>query len=144
MNEHGPETLLEAVRHFADLEVCRAYMLSIKWPDGRITCPHCQGANVGIIATRKLLKCRACKKQFSAKTGTIFEKSPLPLSVWFAAVWLIANAKNGVSSCELARAVGITPKSAWFCLHRIRLAMRTGAFRKLKGEIESDETYAEV
>jgi transposase-like protein len=72
---------------------------------------------------------------------TIFEDSPLPLSSWFVAVWLIANTKNGTSSCELARALGVTQKTAWFMLHRIRLAMRTGSFRKMHGTVESDETF---
>jgi transposase-like protein len=141
MNEHGPETLLEAVRHFSDLEVCHQYMLALKWPDGTPRCPKCGGDNIGTIATRRLLKCRPCKKQFSAKTDTIFEDSPLPLSSWFVAVWLIANTKNGTSSCELARALGVTQKTAWFMLHRIRVAMRTGSFRKLTGVVESDETF---
>jgi transposase-like protein len=116
-------------------------MLALKWPDGKITCPECQGDNIGRIETRKLLKCRACRKQFSAKTDTIFEDSPLGLDKWFTAVWLIANAKNGTSSCELARAIGVTQKTAWFMLHRIRLAMRLGTFRKMNGTVESDETY---
>lgn len=141
MNEQGPQTLLEAVRHFADKDARQAYMIMIKWPDGRIVCPKCDSDNVGKIETRRLFKCRACRKQFSAKTGTIFEDSPLGLDKWFVAVWLIANAKNGVSSCELARAIGITQKSAWFMLHRIRLAMRSGTFRKLRDVVESDETF---
>lgn len=141
MADTGPTTLLEAVQHFADNDVCRAYMESIKWPTGRIVCPKCDGDNIGRIETRQLYKCRACKKQFSAKTDTIFEDSPLPLSKWFVAVWMIANCKNGISSLELHRALGITQKSAWFMLHRIRLAMRTGTFRKMPGPVESDETY---
>lgn len=139
MNEHGPETLIDAVRYFGDRAMCESYMVGIKWPDGRIVCPRCESDNVGTIATRSMFKCRACKKQFSSKVGTIFEDSPLPLSSWFVAVWL--NAKNGVSSCELGRAIGVTQKSAWFMLHRIRLAMRTGTFRKLHGTVESDETF---
>ena len=141
MNEHGPETLIDAVRYFADRAMCESYMIGIKWPDGRIVCPRCDSDNVGTITTRSMFKCRACKKQFSSKVGTIFEDSPLPLSSWFVAVWLIANTKNGTSSCELARALGVTQKTAWFMLHRIRLAMRTGTFRKLHGTVESDETF---
>lgn len=143
MTEHGPETLIEAVRHFANLDTCHAYMLALKWPDGKIVCPKCGGDKVGNVASRRLLQCKAkdCRKQFSAKVGTIFEDSPLPLSSWFVGVWCIANAKNGISSCELGRALGITQKSAWFVLHRIRLAMRTPAFRKLEGVVESDETF---
>lgn len=141
MNE--PQTLIDAVRHFADLDVCHAYMIGLKWPDGKITCPKCAGENIGVIASRRMLQCKSveCRKQFSAKVGTIFEDSPLPLSQWFVAVWCIANAKNGISSCELARALGVTQKSAWFMLHRIRTAMRTQSFRKLDGEVESDETF---
>lgn len=141
MNEHGPETLIEAVRYFADESVCMEQMRRIKWPDGKIVCPKCAGENIGVIATRGIWKCRACKKQFSAKVDTIFEQSQLGLSKWFVGVWMIANCKNGISSLELHRALGITQKSAWFMLHRIRLAMRTGSFRKLRGVVESDETF---
>jgi transposase-like protein len=93
------------------------------------------------LTTRRLWKCKACKRQFSVKVGTIFEDSPIGLDKWLASIWLIANSKNGVSSHELARAIGITQKSAWFVLHRIRLAMQTGTFRMLDGEVEVDETY---
>jgi transposase-like protein len=138
-----PKTLLEAVRHFSDPIVCYRYMVEVKWPDGKITCPKCGGENVGAVVTRCLLQCKAkeCRKQFSAKVGTIFEDSPLGLDKWFVAVWFIANTKNGTSSCELARAIGVTQKSAWFMLHRIRLAMQTPTFRKLSGTVESDETF---
>lgn len=136
-----PQSLLEAVKYFADLDVCNAYMRKIKWPDGKPTCPKCGGDNIGEIATRSMLKCRACKKQFSYKVGTIFEDSPLGLDKWFVAVWAIANAKNGISSHEIGRALDVTQKTAWFMLHRIREAMRSGTFRKLSGTIESDETF---
>ena len=138
-----PRTLIEAVRHFSDIAVCDALMISLKWPDGKIVCPKCGGDKIGRIESRRLLQCKssACRKQFSAKVGTIFEDSPLPLSSWFVAVWSIANCKNGISSCELARALGVRQKSAWFMLHRIRLAMKTRTFRKLDGEVESDETF---
>ena len=106
MNGQNPETLIEAVRHFSNLDACHAYMVALKWPDGKITCPKCGSDNVGQVASRRLLQCRdkACRKQFSAKLGTIFEDSPLPLSSWFVAVWCIANDKNGISSCELGPA----------------------------------------
>lgn len=138
-----PKTLIEAVRHFSDLDVCHEYMIQVKWPDGKISCPKCGGENIGRIASRRMLQCKAkdCRKQFSAKVNTIFEDSPLPLSSWFVAVWCIANAKNGISSCELARALGVRQPSAWFMLHRIRMAMKTGNFRRLNGEVESDETF---
>lgn len=136
----GPQTLLEAVRHFSDLDVCHNYMIGVKWPNG-IACPKCSGTEIGRIATRRMLKCRACGKQFGVKVGTIFEDSPLGLDKWFVAVWCIANAKNGISSCELARALGVRQPSAWFMLHRIRAAMETGSFRKMDGTVESDETF---
>jgi transposase-like protein len=141
MPTEGPQTLVEAVRHFADLDVCHAYMIALKWPDGHIVCPKCGSDKIGVIESRRMLQCRECRKQFSAKVGTIFEDSPLPLSHWFVAVWCIANAKNGISSCELARALGVTQKTGWFMLHRIREAMKTRTFRKLDGEVESDETF---
>jgi transposase-like protein len=136
-----PENLMDAVRYFADLSVCNDYMRGVKWPDGKPTCPHCRSDNVATIATRPILQCRACRKQCSYKTGTIFEDSPLGLDKWFVAVWCIANAKNGISSHELGRALGVTQKSAWFMLHRVREAMRTGTFTKLSGIVESDETF---
>src|SRR6266567_4238613 len=138
-----PQTLMEAVRYFSDLDVCHSYMTQAKWPDGKITCPKCGGENIGNITSRRIFQCKnkECRKQFSTKVGTIFEDSPLSLDKWFVAVWCITNAKNGISSCELARALGITQKSAWFVLHRVRLAMQTGTFEKLKGEVEADETF---
>ena len=119
-----PETLMEAVRYFADLEICDLYMRRIKWPDGHVACPFCGSERIGEIKSRHLLRCKECRKQFSHKVGTIFEDSPLGLDKWFVAVWCIANARNGISSHELGRAIGVTQKSAWFMLHRIRLAMR--------------------
>lgn len=143
MNNNTPKTLMEAVAYFADPAVTFKAMLGAKWPDGKIACPKCNGEAVGVITSRSMLQCKAkdCRKQFSCKVGTIFEDSPLGLDKWFVAVWCIANAKNGISSCELARALGVTQKTAWFMLHRIRLAMRTKSFRKLAGEVESDETF---
>jgi transposase-like protein len=135
-----PETLIEAVRYFSDLDICHTYMAKIKWPNG-ISCPHCESKKIGVITSRKMLQCKECRKQFSYKVGTIFEDSPLGLDKWFVAVWSIANCKNGISSHELGRALGVTQKTAWFMLHRIREAMRTGTFTKLRGEVESDETF---
>lgn len=137
----SPKNLIEAVRYFSDLRVCNDYMRSIKWPDGRVTCPRCDSESVYEISTRPILKCRACKKQSSYKVGTIFEDSPLGLDKWFVAVWSIANCKNGISSHEIGRALGVTQKTAWFMLHRVRGAMRSGTFRKLNGVVESDETF---
>jgi transposase-like protein len=137
----APKTLLEAVVHFANLDTCHAHLAAIKWPEG-VSCPACGGKDIGNIASRRMYQCRAkcCRKQFSVKVDTIFEDSPLPLNKWFVAVWSITNAKNGISSCELARAIGVTQKSAWHMLHRIRHAMKVGSFQKFSGEIESDET----
>ncbi len=144
MSTEHPKTLIDAVTYFADPQVCHDYMKSIRWPDGVIVCPKCGGDKVGEIASRRMFQCKSkgCRKQFSTKVGTIFEGSPLSLQKWFVAVWSIANAKNGISSCELARAIGVTQKSAWFMLHRVRLAMKTKSFKKrIKGEIEGDETF---
>lgn len=137
--EH-PETLLEAVRYFSDLDVCTEYLASIRWEHGP-TCPRCGSIDHSYITTRRIWKCRACKRQYSVKLGTIFEDSALGLDKWLPAVWLAANSKNGISSHELGRALGTTQKSAWFMLHRIRLAMQTGTFDKLDGTVEADETY---
>ena len=136
-----PQTLLEAVRYFSDLDVCHVYMRRIKWPDGKLCCPKCESRNIGEIATRRTLKCRDCGRQFSVKVGTIFEDSPLGLDKWFVAVWCIANAKNGISSHELGRALGVTQKTAWFMLHRIRKAMEVGRIDKFDGPAEADTTY---
>lgn len=141
MTQELPKSLLEAVRYFSDLGVCHQYMRKIKWADGKPVCPHCESDRIGEIATRHLFRCKDCRKQFSTKVDTIFEDSPLGLDKWFVAVWCIANAKNGISSHELGRALDITQKSAWFMLHRIREAMKTGSFRKLEGEVETDETF---
>lgn len=141
MEIETPETLMEAVRYFADQQVCNEYMRRIKWPGAEPSCPHCGSENIGEVKSRNLIQCRACRKQASYKTGTIFEDSPLGLDKWFVAIWAIANCKNGISSYELARAVGITQKSAWFVLHRIREAMKSRSFTKFGGTIEVDETF---
>ncbi|HUT88316.1 MAG TPA: IS1595 family transposase [Thermoguttaceae bacterium] len=136
-----PKTLMEAVRYYADPEVCHQLMVKAKWPDGKIVCPECGGRSIGEIKSRRMFQCRECRKQFSAKVGTIFEDSPLPLDKWFVAVWCVANCKNGISSYELARAIGVTQKTAWFVLHRIRLAMEASAPDTLDGPTEADTTY---
>lgn len=137
-----PQTLQEAIIYFSNPDICLNFMVEMRWPDG-VTCPHCQSKEVGFLATRKIWKCKRkeCRKQFSAKVGTIMEDSPLGIDKWLIAIWLIANAKNGISSYEIHRALGITQKTAWFLLQRIRLAMQTGTFEQLSGEIEADETY---
>jgi transposase-like protein len=135
-----PTSLLEAVTYFSDLDVAADYVAKLRWPNGPI-CPKCGSTEHSYLKTRRIWKCKSCKRQFSVKVGTIFEDSPLPLTKWLPAIWLAANAKNGISSHELARALGITQKSAWFMLQRIRLAMQTGSFAKLSGIVEVDETY---
>ena len=135
-----PQNLLEAVRYFSDVDVATGFVAKLRWPNGPI-CPRCEGTEHSYLTTRRVWKCKACKKQFSVKLGTIFEDSALGLDKWLPAVWLIANSKNGISSHELGRALGTTQKSAWFMLHRIRLAMQTGSFEKFSGIVEVDETY---
>jgi transposase-like protein len=135
-----PKTLVEAIRYFSDPDVCVDFVAKLRWPDGPV-CPRCEGREHSYLTTRRVWKCKSCKRQFSVKLGTIFEDSAIPLDKWLAAIWLLANSKNGVSSHELARAIGVTQKSAWFMTHRIRLAMQSGSFDKLSGEVEADETY---
>jgi transposase-like protein len=133
---------MEAVRYFADPDVALAHMVELRWPQG-VHCPHCGRTDVRFLATRRIWECKEkhAKRQFSAKVGTIFEDSAIPLDKWFVAIWQIANCKNGISSYELARSLGITQKSAWHMNHRIRLAMKMGTIEKLSGECEADETY---
>jgi transposase-like protein len=140
-NNEFPETLSGAIKYFADADAALNFMVSVRWPDGKVCCPNCQKTNAAFLATRRLWKCRDCKKQFSVKVGTIFEDSPLGLDKWLPAFWMIVNANNGISSCELGRALGVTQKTAWFMLHRIRLAMQNGSMEKLSGEVEADGTY---
>jgi transposase-like protein len=135
-----PTNLIGAIRYFSDIDVCTDFVASLRWPDGP-ACPRCGDMAYSYLSTRRLWKCKGCKRQYSVKVGTIFEDSPLGLDKWLPSVWLIANSKNGVSSHELARALGVTQKSAWFMLHRVRLAMQTGSFDKLDGTVEVDETF---
>lgn len=139
-NERLPETLLEAVKFFSDPDVSLAFVAKLRWPGG-ITCPRCEAPEPSFLSTRRLWKCRGCKKQFSVKVGTIFEDSPLGLDKWLPALWMVVNCKNGISSYEMARALGVTQKSAWFMDHRIRLAVQEGTFEPMSGEVEVDETF---
>jgi transposase-like protein len=139
-----PETLQDAIKHFSDYGNCHAFMVGIRWSSGEVCCPECGSVRVRYIQTRRQWECREKhpKRRFSLKTGTIMEDSPLPLEKWLAALWLEVNSKNSVSSWELHRALGITQKSAWFVLHRLRHALHVGSFdRKLQGVIEADETF---
>jgi transposase-like protein len=139
--EELPETLSEAITYFGDETRTLEFMMALRWPDGVVRCNRCESDNVLFLANARRWKCRACKNQFSVKVGTVFEDSPLSLSKWIPALWVIVNAKNGVSSCELGRSLGVTQKTAWFMLQRIRLAMQQGSFRKLRGVCEADESY---
>jgi transposase-like protein len=146
-----PQTKLEAIRYFADEQKAHDFLVAMRWPDG-VKCPHCDSDNVGHLSvslkrarsgkinTRRIWNCKACRRQFTVKVRTIFEDSPLALGTWLPAVWMVVNSKNGVSSCELARDLGITQKSAWHMAHRIRAAMHDGVFT-MAGEVEADETF---
>src|SRR5688572_25279838 len=138
-----PKTLADAIRFFSTFENCKDYMVARRWPNG-VACPTCGSKDVYFVASRKGWECktRHPQRKFTLKTGTIFEDSPLGFDKWLPAVWMIANCKNGVSSWELHRAVGVTQKTAWFMLQRIRLAMQDDhSGGKLSGSVEIDETY---
>ena len=141
-----PKSLLEMARYFTDGDVCVDFVAQMRWPTG-VECPHCGNKRVSYLSSRRIWKCMAgsCHKQFSVKTGSVFEDSPLPLDKWLMAVWMVVNCKNGVSSYEVHRSLGVTQKSAWFMLHRIRRALQQGSWEKLGGEeggpVEIDETF---
>lgn len=142
----APQTLQEAIQFFSDFENCRQFMIAVRWPDGKVKCPTCGSEQVTYLQNARLYKCyeKHPRPKFSLKVGTVFEDSPLPLEKWLPAVWMLSNCKNGASSWEIHRALGITQKSAWFMMHRIRLAMQCGSFVKLGGdggEVEVDETF---
>ncbi|MGC2109892.1 MAG: IS1595 family transposase [Candidatus Korobacteraceae bacterium] len=137
----SPQTLQQAIQHFTDEQVCIDAVAAMRWPEG-VECPHCDAKQPYYLKTQKRWKCRMCRKQFSVKVGTIFEDSPVSLCKWLPALWMIVSDKNGISSWELHRALGVTQKTAWFMLHRLRLAMRHNSIRKLDGgPVEVDETY---
>jgi transposase-like protein len=137
-----PKTLQDAIVYFANPDNCVAYLVDRRWPDG-VTCPTCGRKDVAYVPSRRLWQCkkRHPKAQFSIKIGTIFEDSPITLDKWLLTMWMLANCKNGVSSYEISRATGITQKSTWFMLQRIRLALQSQSGGKLGGEVEADETY---
>jgi transposase-like protein len=139
----SPETLQQAIEFFADPANCHAFMVALRWPDGIVSCPTCGRPNPAWLANVQRFQCGAKhpKRQFSVKVGTIFEDSPIALKSWLLAVWMIVNCKNGISSYEIARALGVTQKTGWFMLHRIRKAMQDSDGGQLGGEIEIDETY---
>src|SRR3712207_1660385 len=141
-----PKPLQAAIIFFSNPENCREYMASRRWQNGPV-CPTCGRTDVTFLAKQNKWQCKSAhaKRQFTVKVGTIFEDSPLGLDKWLTAVWMVTNCKNGVSSYEIHRAIGVTQKTAWFMLHRIRLAMQTGSFEKKMGgdgnPVEADETF---
>jgi len=139
-----PKTLQEAIKFFSDEQKTFDYAVSLRWLTGKVTCPRCDSTEHSFISTRRIWFCKGCKKQFTVKVGTIFEDSPLGMDKWMIAIWMLVNCKNGISSYEIARALGITQKSAWHMMHRVRLALHNKDFVKLGGpgsEVEVDETF---
>jgi transposase-like protein len=140
---NSPETLQEAIKYFADDQRAFEFMKEVRWPDGKVSCPRCGSDEVSFISTRKLWTCKQCKtkKQFTIRVGTILEDSPIKFEKWICAFWLIANAKNGIGSYEIGRALGVTQRTGWFMLQRIRLAMQNGSIVKMDSRVEVDETF---
>lgn len=136
-----PETLQEAIVYFSDPQRAFDYAVALRWPDGKVTCPRCKGSKHSFIKTRRIWFCYDCKKQFTVKVGTLLEDSPISLDKWMAAFWMLVNCKNGVSSLEIHRALGVTQKTAWFMLQRLRLALHEKHSGKLQGHVEVDETF---
>jgi len=137
-----PTTLQEAIQYFSDPNNCRDYLVHRRWPDG-VTCPRCGSKNVLFLDKYNRWHCREKHDapQFTLKTGTVMEDSPIGLDKWLMVMWQIVNSKNGISSCEVHRAIGITQKSAWFMDHRIRFALGMAPGNKLSGQVEADETF---
>jgi transposase-like protein len=142
MKDGVPQTLQEAITYFADAQTAHDFAVKFRWPGG-ITCVHCGSMKEHVfISTRKLWRCRDCKKQFSVRLGTVMEDSPLSLSKWMTAMWLLSNCKNGISSYEIARDLGISQKSAWHLMHRVRAAQKAVSHnKKLRGIVEADECF---
>jgi transposase-like protein len=139
----GIKTLQAAVLHFSNYENCYKVMVQLRWPDGKVACPHCGSEKVSYLAKTRVWKCYSGhpRPTFSLKTGTVLEESPVGLDKWLPALWLVVNCKNGISSCELAKDLGVTQKTAWFMAHRLRYALKDGGFGLLSGEVEADETF---
>ena len=141
------KTLQGAIAYFSDPQRAFEAAVEFRWPGGNVTCPRCGQAKHSFIKTRRLWFCYVCKKQFTVKVGTIMEDSPITLDKWMMAFWMLANCKNGISSYELGKALGVRQNSAWFMLHRIREAMRDENVYKFGGDtgphpvVESDETF---
>src|SRR5437763_4403453 len=141
-NTKAPTTLQAAIIFFADPENCRQFMTELRWPDGKVICPACGSDSVKWLPNARVFKCfiKHPRQKFSLKVGTVFEDSPIGLEKWLPAMWLLVNCKNGISSWEIHRALGVTQKTAWFMLQRLRLAIQESG-GKLSGEIEVDETF---
>jgi transposase-like protein len=141
---NAPRTLKEAITFFSKDANCQRFMIEMRWPDGKVRCPTCKADNVTYLEKARVWKCygKHSRAKFSLKVGTIFEDSAIGLDKWLPAMWLIANCKNGISSYELARGLGVTQKTAWFMDHRIRLAMQNRSADPFSGtEVEADETF---
>jgi len=141
MKNEFPETLQEAIQHFSNEDIAFDFIRTMRWKDGVAECPHCGSQKSYSLGVRGTWKCKECKKKYSVRAGTIFEDSPIALGKWMGAFWLIVNAKNGISSYEISRALGVTQKTGWFMLSRIRLAMQSGSIMKMRGNVEVDETF---
>jgi transposase-like protein len=145
LNMKEPKTLQQAIVYFGDPDRAFEFTKNMRWPDGNVVCPRCGIAKNSFIKTRRLWFCYACKKQFTIKVKTIMEDSPVGLDKWMTAFWLLANAKNGISSHELGRTLGVTQTTAWFMLQRIREVMKGKPSYKFGGSeggpVESDETF---
>lgn len=143
----GPQTLQQAIQFFSDYENCRQFMIAVRYSDSKVCCPYCGSEKVTYLEKARVYRCyeKHPKQKFSLKIGTVYEDSPIPLEKWLPATWLLVNSRNGISSYEIGRALGVTQKSAWFMLHRIRLAVQSGSFKKFGGgensEVEVDETF---
>src|SRR5258708_4750980 len=134
MENVKPKTLMEAIRHYADADTALAEVADSRWSNG-VVCQHCGAEKPMFLKTRRIWKCSKCRKQFSIKTKSVFEDSPIPLDKWLAVTWMVANCKNGISSYEIMRSIGVTQKTAWFMLHRVRLAMQDDDGTKLSGHV---------
>jgi transposase-like protein len=141
-NMSEPKSLQEAIVYFSNPDNCTQYLAVRRWPNG-VICHGCGSDRVSYNAARRTWKCSAhhSKREFSIKVGTIFADSAIGLDKWLTAMWMLTNCKNGISSCEIGRALQVTQKTAWFMAHRIRLALQDENFGKMGGEIEVDETF---
>jgi transposase-like protein len=134
-----PHTLAEAIRYFSDLDVATEFVATLRWPGGPV-CPECGSGNYSYLSTRRLWKCKICKKQYSVKVGTLFEGSPIELDKWLVTIWMLANSKDMASTYEIHDAIGVTQKTAWSMVQRIRVAMKTETFSRLSGKVEIEES----